>query len=660
MPNQVLGSPLPQLPQFGTMPQNQQLPFLGINQPLIAPQMRAQPMVLMDPGIQQQPMMGYQGILPPIAPTLPFMQPQASSLPQMLPGVGLSGIQGGPLMGMGYPSPAVMQGGIPSAPSFPGNVSPTQGKEKSFLRGQVDIEALPDWKKDELAKKQKSQLDVQDALRQQILEKKAEKERLEKQMKMEENRENQRIMKEQEELRLRYAKEAEDARKAMEEAAIANQKIKAERLQKKQADQAALDDAEAKVKENTSKQASQSRLAYPPSVSPVGLLPPASVSPFRSASPPIPTLRKKMVEAEAESQVSASAPLGTDTRKAETAYAGLSPSESRPEKSTKPIAGTLRGSKPLAASGPQKKLMPINDTEAILQQLSALKMNLDHEQSKVRTELSQSPKYFAEHYRDSQTTNPIASRLAGSFPPDSAMQSPRAGPAISDLGISSKPLHERQRAYLDYQERELALLQSKSPVAVYATAMDVPAFSRVSKQDDVVLESFMQQQRSRLGADAESEAISTTALRQEIERKSAVVLNGAHQLAPTSSTYYSDLERSLARQSNSTAANTGDVDILSTIGASTRKPQERPPSSASSFDLEALQKLNEMRFKRLTSADEEPSRGRCEDDDIISAFLRREKELSGNQERMDRPLSQTESKFQNLIVGRAGTGIYPK
>ncbi|KAL2914762.1 hypothetical protein HK105_205693 [Polyrhizophydium stewartii] len=127
----------------------------------------------------------------------------------------------------------------PHPPPGPSDDSNT-GSGHTFLRGLTSVDSLPQWQRDDLARKQRMQLETQDALRRQIAEKEADKARKEQQRKLDDEREQQRLIKEQEMLKERYAREQEEARRREEEARIENERQKADKM-RREAERAAGD-----------------------------------------------------------------------------------------------------------------------------------------------------------------------------------------------------------------------------------------------------------------------------------------------------------------------------------------------------------------------------------------------------------------------------------
>ncbi|KAJ8331577.1 hypothetical protein O5D80_000488 [Batrachochytrium dendrobatidis] len=133
------------------------------------------------------------------------------------------------------------QSSFPPPPSlFPPNNTATnqstQNKnqsngEKSYLRGVANIDTMPQWRREELSRKQKMQQETQDGLLLQIAEKEAEKAKQEAIRKKEDEKELERLVKEQELLRKKYARETEMARQKEEETMLENEKQKQVKVQ---------------------------------------------------------------------------------------------------------------------------------------------------------------------------------------------------------------------------------------------------------------------------------------------------------------------------------------------------------------------------------------------------------------------------------------------
>ncbi|ORY45586.1 hypothetical protein BCR33DRAFT_170711 [Rhizoclosmatium globosum] len=90
---------------------------------------------------------------------------------------------------------------------------PKHDAPKTFLRGQVNVDQMPDWQRAEIEQKHKAQLEIQEALKKQVQEREAVKAKLLAEKQAEEAKEQERIVKEQEFLRLRYARELEEQRR---------------------------------------------------------------------------------------------------------------------------------------------------------------------------------------------------------------------------------------------------------------------------------------------------------------------------------------------------------------------------------------------------------------------------------------------------------------
>ncbi|KAI9144815.1 hypothetical protein BKA69DRAFT_1054610 [Paraphysoderma sedebokerense] len=180
----------------------------------------------------------------------------------------------------------------------------TPGRDKTtFLRGITDINNLPPWQRDEIIRKQNEQHAIQEALKQQMIEKEKAKAEAAARRKLEDQLEMERLKKEQEMLKLKYEKELEAQRKKDEEAKAANlastvdRETKIKEQQKKQEDLYLIAKAEAEAlkrkgrrrragKDEDKDSESHQEPYQPPSQRhPVALRPPSA---------PIPALRNQI------------------------------------------------------------------------------------------------------------------------------------------------------------------------------------------------------------------------------------------------------------------------------------------------------------------------------------------------------------------------------
>ncbi|KAI8897866.1 hypothetical protein BC833DRAFT_592095 [Globomyces pollinis-pini] len=212
----------------------------------------------------------------PQSPSTPTFQNHYSTLPpiQAQSNISQSKYKGGDYQNFGEES-------------FP----PNQGVEipTNFLRGAMQVKDMPQWQREEMVikeqLKQKNQREVQNVLRQQIAEKEMLKQKQIEQQRKEDEIERVRIEREQALLKEKYRKEREEALKKEEE-----ERKEKERLKK------IKEQEEEKQTQNTHKvQTKRTKLSKPAISRTQSPVPIQTVSiPFRSDSPPIPTLLKKM------------------------------------------------------------------------------------------------------------------------------------------------------------------------------------------------------------------------------------------------------------------------------------------------------------------------------------------------------------------------------
>jgi myosin heavy subunit len=168
---------------------------------------------------------------------------------------------------------------------------PTAPDRTTFVRGAMNVAELPQWKQDELLQKEdqkkRQQKEIQDVLKQQIAEKEQLKQKQKLEQRMEDEKEQKRILQEQQELYERYAREKEEQRKKEEQEALEKQAKLAKQKQEREEEQ--------KYQQSLSKSAKAKRAQRPPSPEdpPMQVVAP---QPFRSTSPPLPAVMKKMKE----------------------------------------------------------------------------------------------------------------------------------------------------------------------------------------------------------------------------------------------------------------------------------------------------------------------------------------------------------------------------
>ncbi|TPX63072.1 hypothetical protein SpCBS45565_g06894 [Spizellomyces sp. 'palustris'] len=289
--------------------------------------------------------------------------------------------------------------------------------EKSFQRGQRNIEGISATERDELIRKQQLQQNHQEALRRQVAERDAEKARQAAERKAEEEREQARILKEQEELKRRYAKEQEEARKKEEEARLENEKKAAERAAEQARRERAFKEAHSA--------AEASKIGKRPMKSPVPTPETAnrvSAAPVRSESPPIPTLRSKgfgsipdnvsevpAQPAEPPPTFRTNSPpiptlrgLATASNMPEESIHSIGPPSTTPveQESAQQIGGLPKTERqPITKSGGKEKEKLVvqneaSETKAVLDQLIAIQQELEREDRAIQSQLHSSGHVF--------------------------------------------------------------------------------------------------------------------------------------------------------------------------------------------------------------------------------------------------------------------------
>ncbi|KAJ3090777.1 hypothetical protein HK102_002736 [Quaeritorhiza haematococci] len=308
---------------------------------------------------------------------------------------------GARLGGLGLSGPSPMDlinaaAGLGGGEQNPNPSGTSQTPERSFLRGQKPINGLNPWEKDEMSRKQRLQNETQDVLRRQIAEKEAEKARQAELRRLEEEREQDRLRKEQEELKLRYERELEESRKKEEETKKENERQVAERAMKQKVEQerreqALLEAQKSAEADRMTKRNGMGLTAQSP-VPEVTAMPPSQ--PFRSNSPPIPTLRKKSSGTDGFGNLTEQPPLPpADSFRSQNQNRGRPMSGGSP-----PIKGALsfggesfmgdNERMPLGTQQAPQQQGEQADKQALLEQLFAIQRDLQQEQFKVKSELS--------------------------------------------------------------------------------------------------------------------------------------------------------------------------------------------------------------------------------------------------------------------------------
>ncbi|KAJ3111577.1 hypothetical protein HK100_002638, partial [Physocladia obscura] len=320
------------------------------------------------------------------------------------------------------------------------NSVPLQGP-KTFLRGQVAFDQMPDWQRAELAEKQKAQQKIQEELRQQVQEREALKAKEEAKKREEEEREQQRLMKEQETLRLKYAKELEDQRKKEAEIQAENERKLAEKISKtKEAER-----LREKIIQESEKTKNQNSISGVGNNKGVTSLTEASYQPFRSNSPPIPTMRNKSEQ---------------QTKNAPTEYPTI-PKDSIPaplQKITEKSNDIIYTQGPIVDS--RKSCFQIDskvETFAVLDQLLKIKQELEDEDQKIKIDLAAPISIANKRKKTAKARNFLDELIANSH--QSTVNSTMENLHKSKFYIPS--ILEQQKEILDQQHREIKALKDE-------------------------------------------------------------------------------------------------------------------------------------------------------------------------------------------------------
>ncbi|KAI9342241.1 hypothetical protein BDR26DRAFT_894667 [Obelidium mucronatum] len=366
----------------------QQNPMLAMQQQ--QQQTQQQPMMGVGSGYQANqtynnnmmpPQLGMNNFLSSLAQSS-FNQPYGMENPSlglgmsMQPGFGGINHQSG--MGMQQANGAGTAAAHPNAP------------KTTFLRGQVNIDQIPDWQRAEMEQKHRAQMEIQEALKKQVQEREAVKAKIEAEKREEEAKEQDRIVKEQEMLRLKYAKELEEQRRKEAETQAENDKKLAEKIAKAKEQEAQREKTYREAEEKKKNQPSSVKNSNDKLDSSQNDLNPAESVPFRSNSPPIPTLRSKQPK-----QPGAGGGNPTTLNEAMTQQLSEALNQRMAHPPAPPaLAVSKRQSNELEANEPKNlppkrtQLEPKVDTSAVLEQLLNIQRELEDEDQKIKDSLS--------------------------------------------------------------------------------------------------------------------------------------------------------------------------------------------------------------------------------------------------------------------------------
>lgn len=273
---------------------------------------------------------------------------------------------------------------LQSSPQDPHRASP---QPTNYLRGAINEAAMTDWQRDELRvredAKKRNQKEIQDVLKQQIALKEFEKQKQKEMQRLEDEKEAKRLEKEQAMLKERYAKEKEEAEKKAEQ----------ERKEKERAI------AEKKAR----RQKEEEEIPVPRKAKKVIRLPSPDQShdiktslPFRSNSPPLPAVLKRMKEEGYVEQPSVQSSYETvSSQQASSNQGGSTETLERQDASfTEQIRKTNNFSRQSNRSSRSRGRIgevEEDDNREILAQLQAIQRELQNEDIKVQNQLRTEP-----------------------------------------------------------------------------------------------------------------------------------------------------------------------------------------------------------------------------------------------------------------------------
>ncbi|KAJ3271726.1 hypothetical protein HDV01_006421 [Terramyces sp. JEL0728] len=288
----------------------------------------------------------------------------------------------------------------PSSLDFDSVYDPTQTKH---IRGAMQVEDMPAWQKEEfLAKeqmKQKNQRDIQNVLKMQIAEKEQQKQQQLEQQRIEDEKERLRIENELNTMKEQYKREQEEDRKKAELEKLENERIQKEKLDKEKQAEMLLKKPLTKPKRVVRQYSPEPQDGYE-----------TSAPPFRSNSPPLPAVLKKMKEK-----------LNSENNNYDSAQDMPQPKTNSPPIRSKHIESLMQESKtdpptnqdvgvppleperrPESGSKVQENSLPpslsesnrneksfLNPNHEILEQLAAIQRELEMENTKLRQDIEQ-------------------------------------------------------------------------------------------------------------------------------------------------------------------------------------------------------------------------------------------------------------------------------
>ncbi|KAJ3322502.1 hypothetical protein HDV06_003046 [Boothiomyces sp. JEL0866] len=403
----------------------------------------------------------------------------------------------------------------------PNAYDPTHTK---YLRGAMQLEDMPAWQKEEfLAKeqmKQKNQRDIQ----MQIAEKERQKQIQLEQQKIEDEKERIRIETELNRMREQYKREQEEDRKKAELEKQENERIKKEKLEKERQAEKLLKEPLTKPKRVIRQQSpGNESLTFEPENE--NEFP---VTQFRSNSPPLPAVLKKMKERnfvpehtpeetprEPIQNTSNSPPIRSkhieslkkqNEEQEQDRDLEKSPAIEYDNKEIQPLNNQEHRSSARVAKSEQNAM--INSNHEILEQLAAIQRELESENNKVRQDMTQEDKTQAKQLQD----DPLLSRVENM---EKDIERIKSRSSARKLHTPYEPLDPPKRNSVSSKYRKL-----KTPVAIsvpkelFATETQIMDISNnlnlnsdiflnsndysVQEEDDFNIEEIEQRNEARL------------------------------------------------------------------------------------------------------------------------------------------------------------------
>ncbi|KAJ3039701.1 hypothetical protein HDV00_011933 [Rhizophlyctis rosea] len=573
--------------------------------------------------------------------------------------------------------------------------------DQSFVRGRVNMDSMPPWQRDDLLRKQRLQQDQEDGLKRQMAEREAEKARQRERQRKEDEADQARLVREQVMLKERYAREIEEAKRKEEEARKENERVQAERAAKLKAQEAARNEylQKQREKEDRERDAAGNKGGASPHTArhdhPTLPPAPAPVAEYRSNSPPIPTIAKKMrggaggVEGGKEEDGGRTGVgQGVDAAAAQAPERAGLPQHHSPRQEVpsgdRPSDGK---GKPLGRDEEDKK----GGTQAVLEQLNAIQKELEQEDRKIRNQIlspvppptippATKPARRPSIQRDTrQHTSPphLLHPLPHTKRTESRIRAysphPRRDPTNDDQP-SPNPLLmepsvlEQQRLLIVRQEKELDILRNGER-----------RNRRVSRDSGVGTgENHSSRHKGRRPSSSGHYGGGIHSTLEDRPTLKLPLLNSTTTPLPLVAPPKTNFDINPPNPSPPHTRSESRRRRRERMGTNTSTTHQHPPSpsrpsTASSLDIPAIKKLNEERLRRLEELEQRRKERRGKggdgtagggrlDKDILLAFLEgdgkrrndsgKRAPLNANAE--DREIPASDSVFKSLDVGRGG------